>query len=178
VADRAEIARKHGIAHLAPKLVGETAEELDADAQAKAALIRMLSPRKLDEEPVEQPQSVEGMAPANKPFDQYTDEEPEAQHEHTRRVLERRERAQAEAEREREAQANRSPQQQVGDLASALLQPRVKQDAYRRLVESLHGSQAEGSGGGFGVTPSPRDERPPGFELRNYEPGNEPFPGS
>jgi hypothetical protein len=144
MADRQEIAKRHGIAHLADKLVGETADQLDADAQAKAALIRMLAPRRLDEEPVKQPESVEGMAQADKPFDQYTDEEREAQHERTRRALDQREREQAEAEREREAQAN--PQQQVGDFASALLQPGVKQDAYRRLIESLH-PESEGEEG-------------------------------
>jgi hypothetical protein len=143
VADRAEIARKHGIAHLAHKLEGETAEELDADAQAKAALIRMLSPRALDQEPVEQPESVEGMAPADKPFDQYTDDEREAQHEHTRRVIERREREQAEAEREREAEADKTDDQLVGDTISALLQPGLKDAANQALVRQLHDLEGE-----------------------------------
>jgi hypothetical protein len=136
VSDAREIASRYGIPHLAHKRVGETAEELEADAAAKAGLIRLLSPRDLNEEPPEPP--IEGLPPRDKPAHEYTPEEWEAQHAHTQQVVNRRERDE-QAERERqEAQANRTPQQQMGDLASALLQPGVKQDAYRRLVESLH----------------------------------------
>lgn len=55
MADRADIARRHGIPHLADKLVGETAAELEADAAARAAVIQMLG-RPTEPEPVEQPE--------------------------------------------------------------------------------------------------------------------------
>jgi hypothetical protein len=102
----------------------------------------MLSPRP-SEEPVEQPESVEGMAPADKPFDQYTDDEREAQHEHTRRVIERREREQAEAEREREAEGDKTDDQLLADTISALLQPGLKDAANQALVRQLHDLEGE-----------------------------------
>jgi hypothetical protein len=136
-ASREEIAGRHGIPQLAHTLVGETTEELEADAEAKARMIRMLSPRRLDEDPVEQPEAVEGMAPAEKPFDQYTDEEREAQHEHTRRVLIQREREQAEAEAERQAQENRSDEQRFGDHIGQLLRPETKRASNEALICSL-----------------------------------------
>jgi hypothetical protein len=46
---------------------------------------------------------------------------------------------------------------------------------HAKLIERLHGEPR--SDKGFGRT-NPRDERPPGWELRHYEPGNEPFPNS
>ena len=74
--DAAEIAKRHGIPHLADKLVGETAEELDADAEAKAALIRMVSPRDLNEPAYEPPEpEVEGVPPRDKPIGEWTDEQ-------------------------------------------------------------------------------------------------------
>jgi hypothetical protein len=144
LADRQDIAKRHGIPHLAHKLVGETEEELDADAQAKAAFIRMLSPRKL-EEPPEPP--IEGLPSRDKPAHEYTREEWDAQHAQTQQVVNRREREERAGREHQEAQANRTPQQEMGDLASALLQPGVKQDAYRRLVQSLH-PDTEGDGNG------------------------------
>lgn len=145
MADRQEVARRHGIPHLAHKLVGETEAELDADAAAKAGLIRMLAPRELNEEPPESP--IEGRPPRDKPAHEYTPEEWEAQHAHTQQVVNRREREEQEERERQEAQANRTPQQETGDLASALLQPGVKQDAYRRLVQTLH-PDTEGDGEG------------------------------
>ena len=45
--DREAIADRHGIPQLEPQLVGETAEELEADAAAKAALLQVFSPSPL-----------------------------------------------------------------------------------------------------------------------------------
>jgi hypothetical protein len=42
--DRQAIAERHGVPGMAWKLVGETAEELEADAAAKAALLRVFQP--------------------------------------------------------------------------------------------------------------------------------------
>lgn len=53
MADRQEIARRHGIEHLAHQLTAETSEELEADAAAKAAIIAMFTPRLLGEAPPE-----------------------------------------------------------------------------------------------------------------------------
>jgi hypothetical protein len=122
-------------------------------------------------------QSVERDEPGDKPVGEWTDaEHAAARLDHERRMREKAqqdERDRLEAER----QHNRTDEQRFGDAVSASLQPPVKQAADRELIESLHGTD-EPSDTGFGVTPNPRDERPPGWELRNYEPGNERSPDS
>src|SRR5687767_5630147 len=77
MADRDEIASRHGIPEQADQLVGDTPEALEADAAARAALRSMfgsLTPRVAVEEPAPppEPESEAPLPPAGKPFDQYT----------------------------------------------------------------------------------------------------------
>jgi hypothetical protein len=58
MADRADIAGRHGIAHLAHKLVGDTPEQLEADAAAKAALLQAFGLLRPDQPAPEPP--IEG----------------------------------------------------------------------------------------------------------------------
>jgi hypothetical protein len=143
VASREEIARRHGIPDLAPKLVGETAEELEADAAAKARVIRMLSPRDLNEESPEPPEpEVEGVPPSDKPVSEWTEEERAAFHADHERKMRELEKRKAAEHREREerliAEANKTDDQRLGDTVSGLLQPGVKDAANRALIRELH----------------------------------------
>ena len=146
---RDEIAARHGIPHLAHKLVGETAEELEADAAAKAGVIRFLSPLDLNVETPEPPEPpIEALPPKDKPFSDYTDEEWEASHLSLNRTMRERERREQRQRREEEepfeAQANRTPDQELGDAVSGSLQPGVKESANRALLKSLHPDEGEG----------------------------------
>lgn len=53
MADRKQIAARHGIPHLADKLAGDTAEALEADAAAKAAIVSLVGGELTYPEPVE-----------------------------------------------------------------------------------------------------------------------------
>jgi hypothetical protein len=146
---REETAARHGIRHLADKLVGETAEELEADAAAKAGVIRFLSPMDLNAEPPEPPEPpIEGVPPRDKPFDEYTDKEWKASHLSLDRVMRERAKREQRARREEqerfEAQANRTSDQELGDAVSASLQPGVKESATRALLERLHPDERRG----------------------------------
>ena len=146
---REEIAARHGIPRLADKLVGETAEELEADAAAKAGVLRLLSPIDLNAEPPEPPEPpIEGVPTKDKPFSDYTAEEWDASHRDLNRAMrerERREQRQRREEEERfEAQANRTPDQELGDAIRASLQPGVKESVNHALLKSLHPDEGEG----------------------------------
>jgi hypothetical protein len=132
--DRADIARRHRLppSH-ADKLVGNTAEELEADAAARAALVRALSPRRVDDGPAPEP-PVEGLPPKDKPIADYTEAEHEASLAEHMRVMRERER-EAEEERRRQADlANRTDDQRIGDWIAASGRPGAKQ---ARNVEAL-----------------------------------------
>jgi hypothetical protein len=141
--DREEIAKRHGIPQLAAKLVGDTEPELEADAAAKAAVIRMFSPRRVDEEPLEPSEpEIEGLPPKDKPIAEYTDEERQALHasfDRTMREQAKRERRERREEVERrQAEANRIDAQRHGDAISAGLAPSVKRAANEALARALH----------------------------------------
>lgn len=98
MAEREEICRRHGIAErFAPDLVGETAEELEADAAARAAIAAMVRPASLPA--VEEAQDVaEGalqvaedpeLPPRNKAFDEYSEDEWAATHRYYEQSRER-----------------------------------------------------------------------------------------
>jgi hypothetical protein len=128
--------------------VGETAEEVDADAQAKAGIIRMLSPRELEAEPFEPPEPpIEGQPPRDKPVSEWTEAEAAAFHAEHERLMREREKAEAQAEAEAEkrrmAEANKTDDQRLGDTISAVLAPGAKEGANRALVESLHDLEGE-----------------------------------
>jgi hypothetical protein len=150
VTDRQAIAERHGIGHLSHKLVGETTEELEGNAAQTAGVIRMLTPRDLNEEQPEPPgPRIEGLPAGDKPVTDYTDDERAASHElHERRMREREQREQRERRQDAErfeVHANRTPDQEMGDAISASLQPRVKKSANRVLLKRLHPD--EGGGG-------------------------------
>ncbi|CAN5794419.1 hypothetical protein BH24ACT25_BH24ACT25_04720 [soil metagenome] len=140
--DRADIARRHGIEHLADKLVGDTPEALEADAAAKAAIIGMFAPRQLEEEQPEPAEpAVEGLPPADKPVAEWTDEESAAQHasfDRTMRERARREQREArEAEEREQAEANRTDDQRLGDAVVESFRPGVKQAGHAAFLRSL-----------------------------------------
>jgi hypothetical protein len=90
--DRNEIARRHGLPpEHAPKLVGETVAELEADAAARAALLQALGPfdmnRSVHPHPAPAEREIEGMPSRDKPIADYTPEEWAAVHAHYERAL-------------------------------------------------------------------------------------------
>ena len=138
--DRADIARRHGIPHLAEKLVGETAQELEADAAARAALLQMFGGLAPAEEPqAEEPQpTAEGdpLPPADKPFAEYSEADWAAVH--------------AESEQKR-AERQESADEPVVPEGITPLQAhlgyteydRIKAERNAALVRSIHsGSEA------------------------------------
>lgn len=149
MADPTAIARRHGIEHLAHKLVGTTAAELEADAAAKAALIRAFTPRRLDEqtpEPAEPP--VEGLPERSKAIADYTPEESAAQRasfDRTMREQARREEAERrEQEQRRQAEANRTDDQRLGDsVVEALGAKPARNAALLRSLGMLHGDEGQ-----------------------------------
>jgi hypothetical protein len=142
VADREEIAKRHGIGHLADKLVGETDAELEADAAARASIIAMFTPRELDVPPPPEP-PVEGLPAKDKPIADYTDEERAAVHADLDRTLrtqaKQQEREQREEAERSEAEANRTPEQEHADTIIAALHPDAKRARDAALVRSLLG---------------------------------------
>ncbi len=141
--DRADIARRHGLApHIAEQLHGETAAELEADAAARASIAQMFTPRQLEEqqpEPVEPP--VEGLPPADKSVSEWTDDERAAQHasfDRTMRERARHEQREArEAEEREQAEANRTDDQRLGDAVVESFRPGVKQAGHAAFLRSL-----------------------------------------
>jgi hypothetical protein len=136
MADRAEIARRHGIGHLADKLVGETGAELEADAAARASIIRLFSPHDPEAPPPPEP-PVAGLPDKSKPAAEYTEAEWAATRENTLRILRDRDREREEQQRREDAERNRTPEQQTADSISASLQPGAKQARNVELLRSL-----------------------------------------
>jgi|GEM_PF-6121353 len=142
MADREDIARRHGIEHLADRLVGDTPEALEADAAAKAAIIGMFSPRQLEEqqpEPAEPP--VNGLPPKDKPVSGWSDEESAAQRQSFDRTMrakaDREEREAREQEQREQAEADRTPDQLLGDAVVDALRPGAKQAGHAAFLRSL-----------------------------------------
>lgn len=139
---REDIARRHGIEHLADKLVGDTAEALEADAAAKAAIIGMFAPRQLEEEQPEPAEpAVEGLPPADKPVAEWTDEESAAQRQSFDRTMRERarreQRGAREAEEREQAEANRTDDQRLGDTLADALRPGAKARRNEAFLRSL-----------------------------------------
>lgn len=128
MADRADIARRHRLppSH-ADKLIGDSPEALEADAAARASLVRALSPRRVDEGPAPEP-PVEGLPSKSKPIADYTSEEHEASHAEHLRLM---------REREREAEANRTDDQRLGAWIAETRRPGAKQAYNVELLRSL-----------------------------------------
>ncbi len=137
MSDRSAICRRHGIdPRLADQLVGETAEELEADAAARAAIAQMFGGPQ-----VEPP--IEGLAPRDKPVAEYTEAEQDAQHESLERTV--RERAESDEQNRLEAQAeaNRTDDQLLGDAIRASAAPGAKDAAQRDFLRSIHGDEEQ-----------------------------------
>ena len=135
MSDRSDICRRHGLApEIADQLVGETAEELEADGAARAAVAQMLGGPQ-----VEPP--VEGLAPGDKPVSEYTEAERAAQLESLERTV--RERAESDEQNRLEAQAeaNRTDDQLLGDAIRASAAPGAKDAAQRDFLRSIHGDE-------------------------------------
>lgn len=88
---------------------------------------QLFGPLDLNEEP-----PIEGLAPKDKPAHEYTDEEWEAQHQHTQRVL--REREQAER-----SEAERTDEERHADVIAELMNPERKRAANLAFIQPFTG---------------------------------------
>jgi hypothetical protein len=141
MSEREQIAKRHGLPpRAAAGLVGETPEELEADAAAKTALIGMFSPHDPEAPPPPVP-PVQGMPPRDKQVADYTPEEWAAVEENTKRTMREREREEKQERERQEAEANRTEEQRFGDSVSSLLAPGVKQEQHAAIVRAIHGSE-------------------------------------
>lgn len=134
---RAQIAQRYGLApYVAEQLAGETAAEWEADAAARAQFAQAFSPREPDAAPIEAP--IEGLAPPDKPFDNYTDAERAAQAESFERTMREAARRDEQEAQRRAAEANRTPEQCFNDGLTAALRPGAKDARNEALVRLLH----------------------------------------
>jgi hypothetical protein len=106
----------------------------DTDAERRAAIIAMFTPRDLNEEPPEPP--IEGLAPRDKNVADYSDAERAAQHESVMRTMREREQRQERERQQLEADATRTPDQQHGDTIGQLLAGRIATAA--AAVTAMH----------------------------------------
>jgi len=109
------------------------------DAARREAIMGMFDPVRLGEEPPEPP--IEGLAPADKPVADYTEEERAALHlsvDRTMREVAKRE--EREAERLRD-EASRTPEERFGDHLPEVLQPGNKRTRDQALIRALHGGR-------------------------------------
>lgn len=149
MASREEIGARYGLPPRAVEgLRGESEAELEADAARAAALIGMFTPRDLNVEQPEPPEPpVEGVPPADKPFDSYSEAEWEAVHVNHQRTM--RERAKAQRlEREaeearRQAEEGKTDAQLHGDAIAAALRPAAKRAAHLDILRAVHGEGEE-----------------------------------
>lgn len=122
---------------MAAELTGETPEALEADAAAKAAIISMFTPRRLDDPPPEAAEPPIELPPRDKPLADYTPEESEAVYEKLMRGLRERDRKAEEERAREEAEANRTEDQRLGDWIADASRPDAKRARNAEFLRSL-----------------------------------------
>lgn len=128
--DPNEIATRHGIPHLADQLTGDTADALEADAAARAAIIELLGGT-LNFTPTEKPEPAEPEPDEDE--SEWTDE----------RLKQLVERTQANKQRQQQAQGEEPEPSTINDLID--LHASQRKEWKRQIIERAHGNESDES---------------------------------